>query len=69
VATPPHKLYGPKQIFLIVSSMIAGIGFFLFRRYHESGHLGSVELITSGFTVVVSGIIVAVLVRKGNKEE
>jgi hypothetical protein len=69
VTTPSHKLYGPKQIFLLISSMIAGIGFCLFRRYHEFGHLGQVDFIATGFTVVVTGIIAAVIVRKGNKEE
>jgi hypothetical protein len=69
VTTPSQKLYGPKQILIITISMLLGIGFFLFRRYHETGSLGRVELIAAVCTAIITAVIAVVIIRKGNKEE
>ena len=69
MTTPQRKLYGPKQIMLIAGAMLTGIGLFLFRRYHETGHIGYVEWIATGFTILVSTTIAVVMVRIGNKKE
>jgi hypothetical protein len=69
MTTPQKKLYGPRQIMIIAGAMLAGIGLFLFRRYHETGQIGSVEWIATGFTVLACAIIVLVVVRIGNKKE
>ena len=69
VPTPSKKLYGPKQILIITISMLLGIGFFLLRRYHETGGLGRVELIAAVCTAALAALIAVVIVRKGNKEE
>ncbi len=69
MTTPQKKLIGPKQIILWSASMLAGIGLFLFRRYHDTGHIRPVEWIATGTTVVTCATIVVVMVRIGNKKE
>lgn len=67
--TAPSKPYGPKQIGLIAVSGLIGIGFFLYRRYYETGTLGWAEFIGTGFGVVMLVTITFFIVRKGNREE
>ena len=69
MTTPQKKLYGPRQVMLSAGSMLAGIGLFLFRQYHETGHIGSIEWIATGFTILVCTTITVVMVRIGNKKE
>jgi hypothetical protein len=69
VATPNRKLYGLKQIALIAGSGLVGIGFFLYRRYYETGTLGRVELFASLVTVIMLSTITFALVRLGNRED
>lgn len=66
---PQVKLFGPKQIVLIITSSLAGIGFFLFRRYYENGKLGLVELISTLLTIAMVVAITVFIVRKARRED
>ena len=69
VKAPHIRLYGPRQIAIITASLLAGIGFFLFRRYYENGKLGQIELFATPVSLAVFATIVVVIVRKGNRED
>ncbi len=69
MTTNQQKLYGAKQIVIISCSMLVGIVFFLFRRFHENGRLTSVDAIAGVGTVIVGATIAVVMVRKGNKRD
>ena len=68
MTTNPQKLYGPKQIAIISCSMVAGIAFYLFRRFHENGRLTPVDVIVGGGTLIIGAIIAVVIVRRGNRK-
>jgi hypothetical protein len=63
------KLHGPRQTLIIVASALAGIGFFLLRRYHDVGRLGWIDAVATAATVVVFSVITVLVARKGNKAE
>jgi hypothetical protein len=63
--TPP-RLYGTKQIVIIAASLVAGIGFFLFRRYHETGRIGVIEIGAACFTLLMGAAIAFFIVRHAN---
>lgn len=63
------KLFRPKQIVIISGSMLAGIGFFLFRRYYENDRLTNIDLFAALFTVLAVATIVFFMTRKANRAE
>ena len=69
MSSPHKKLYGPKEILLIVGSMLAGLSFFLFRQFHENGSIGRVEVIATIGTLFITTLITVFIVRKGNQQE
>lgn len=54
---------------LIAVSGLIGTGFFLYRRYYETGTLGKPELFGAAFGIVMIVAIAVFFVRKGNCEE
>ncbi len=66
---PNNKLFGPKQIVIISVSGLIGTGFFLYRRYYETGTLGWAEFVGATFGVVMLVTVTYFIARKANRGE
>lgn len=69
MTAPKPKLCEPKKIVLIVVSGAIGVGFYLYRRYYETGRIGPIDIFSSVVTIVMLAVIVTVIVRKANRED
>ncbi len=65
----PKKLYGPREFALLGGSLVLGVAVYLGTRCHQNGRLSTIDVFSSvaGFTLCV--VLVAVVARRGNRED
>jgi len=65
----PKKLYGPREYALLGGSLVLGVIVILGTRYYQNGRLSGVDVFSTVAAFILGVVIVAVVARKGNRED